>query len=120
MQYLRFLLPQLSFALLLAATDPSGCGSSTVIPYITVAQVEQRLMSRQWPAPPPGARIEGFAVFEIEVSSKGFVVCMNRVGGHPFLLSALEPTVRAWKFRPGDVFRGLIPVRYSSAGYQLL
>ncbi len=103
------------------AADPSDCTSSTSsIPYITVSQVEQRLIRQKWPDPPPGARLEGFAIFEVQVSSKGEIVCLNHIGGHPLLLKVLDGALRTWKFRPGSEFRGLVPIRYSSAGYQLL
>lgn len=120
MRYLLFLLLLPIFSLPNGAA-PVGCTSSTsTIPYITVSQLELRLLAQKWPEPPPGARLEGFAIFEVQVSAKGEVVCMNRVGGHPLLLSTLESAVWAWRFRPGNEFRGLIPVRYSSAGFRLL
>jgi hypothetical protein len=121
MGLLRAFVVTLVVVLSAGAVDPGGCTSSTsTIPYITVSQLEQRLIGKRWPEPPPGARLEGFAIFEIQVSSQGEIACLNRVGGHPLLLKALDGVLRTWKFRPGSEFRGLVPVRYSSAGYELL
>lgn len=121
MRYFALLSAMALFISIAGGAGPTACISSTsTIPYITVSQLEQRLLQPKWPEPPPGARLEGIAIFEIEVSAKGEVLCMNRLGGHPLLLSILEPVVQTWRFRAGGRVRGLIPVRYSSAGFQLL
>jgi hypothetical protein len=94
--------------------------SADASPHVAIADVRARLMESSWPTPPPGARIEGYAVFQIRVSVDGRVSCASSVGGHPFLLSVLTPRVHAWKFRPGPSFVGIVVIRYSSVGFELL
>ena len=109
--------------LFLAVTLQSypDCGSATSsIPHLTIAEIKARLIAAPWPGSPPGARIEGYAVFQVKVSSVGKVDCVASVGGHPLLLSLLTPALRTWKFRQGTPFIGVVAVRYSSEGFQLL
>jgi len=88
--------------------------------HVSIAQVHERLLSLSWPKQPPGARIEGYAVFQISVSVEGKVDCVSPIGGHPLLLSHLSPAIKVWSFRSRMPFLGLVAVRYTSKGFQLL
>jgi len=95
--------------------------------YISIAEVHERVVSLSWPDPPPGARIEGNAVFQIKVALSGKVCSIESVGGHRLLLAVLTPEIKKWKFRPEMPFVGLVAVRYAgdprfpeSKGYQFL
>jgi hypothetical protein len=88
--------------------------------HVSIAQVHERLIKSPWPLPPKGAKIEGYAIFQISVSTKGTIDCINSIGGHPLLLSQLNPIIKHWTFRTGLPFLGVIVVRYASEGYRLL
>jgi len=100
--------------------DEKDCAASASYPHISVSQADERIIERKWPSPPPGTRIEGYAVFQVTVSNDGVVDCIKPVGGHPMLLSILKPAVAAWKFKSKEAFVALIAIRYSSEGYKLL
>jgi len=114
------------FVIVVMGTMPFGaisdCGdSSNRNLHISITQVHERLVNLSWPKEPAGARIEGYAVFQISVSTQGNVSCVNPIGGHPLLLSHLSPAIHVWTFRSGMPFLGLVAVRYgSSEGFQLL
>jgi hypothetical protein len=99
---------------------PDCTGSADTLNHVTVAAVTTRLIKPIWPPPPPGARVEGYAVFQVRVSAEGKVACISSVGGQTLLLSVLKGSVQSWRFRPGPPFVGLVAIRYSSMGYQLL
>jgi hypothetical protein len=83
--------------------------------HISIAQVHERLVSLSWPKPPPGARIEGYAIFQVGVTTEGKVNCISPIGGHPLLLSHLASAIAGWKFRSQMPFLGIIVVRFSSS-----
>ena len=99
---------------------PKACSSAGSLPRLSVAGTAGQLAAKTWPAPPPGARIEGYAVFEVIVSPDGTPCCIKAIAGHPLLLSVLVPTIEHWSFKSDTPFVGVIVVRYSSSGFQLL
>ena len=100
---------------------PKNCSCSVgSLPRFSVAETAGQLAAKTWPAPPPGARIEGYAVFEVIVSRDGTPCCIKAIAGHPLLLSVLVPAIEHWSFKSGTPFVGVIVVRYSSSGFQLL
>lgn len=101
-----------------APTNPCSC-TADALPRLSVAETTRRLVYKSWPPPPPGARIQGNAVFEVIVSSDGKVCCVKAIRGHPLLLSGLVPALQRWRFRPGKSFIGVIVTRYSSEGYRV-
>jgi hypothetical protein len=102
-----------------AASSACSCSTGS-LPRFSVAETVRELATKKWPGPPPGARIEGYALFEIVVSPAGKVCCVTAVVGHPLLVSALMPMIEQWSFKSGRAFIGVIATRYSSSGYQLL
>ena len=117
---MKLLILVLAMPLVITQASPDCEGLTPIADRPSVAALERRLIEPIWPDPPPGARIEGYAIFEVTVSRHGSVGCVGRGGGHPFLMSVLEPAIRSWKFRPGRSFVGLVPIRYTAAGYRLL
>jgi hypothetical protein len=106
-------------ASLSGATAPCTC-SKGVLPPFSVADTAHRLDAHPQPARPPGARIEGYTVLEVIVAADGRRCCVSAPMGHPLLVLPLATAIRRWCFKPGAPFIGVIVVRYSSSGYQLL
>ncbi len=102
-----------------AGTVPCDCPGEPR-PRLSVGETAARLSTTRWPAPPPGARIEGYAVFEAVVSPDGAICCISAVAGHPLLVSTLGSVIRGWSFKPGKAFIGVVVVRYSSSGFQIM
>jgi hypothetical protein len=118
-----FLLASIVWTVVATAQAPqNNCTISTSgVAHLTIAELRDRLVAPpSWPAPPPGARVEGYAVFQVKVSARGQVSCVVPINGHPLLASVLKPKIERWQFRPGRAFVGIIVVRYSSKGYELL
>ena len=102
-----------------ATTQPCSC-STAALPRLPADETARKVVYKTWPSPPPGARIEGSALFEVVVSADGKVCCLTALSGHPLLLNSLVPAIRQWRFTPGKSFVGLIGTRYSSAGYEIV
>jgi hypothetical protein len=117
---LMFLITSMVPTVVLAQSYKDCKISTSGIAHLTIAELRARLVAPTWPALPPGARIEGYAVFQVKVSSQGQVSCVVPINGHPLLVSVLRPKIEGWKFRPGSSFVGVIVVRCSSEGFQLL
>ncbi len=101
-------------------SEAQDCASNVLAPHLTVSETDQRILHRVWPSPPSGASMEGYAIIEIKVSSDGALCKLHRIGGHPMILGSVEQVLKRWTFRKGEAFIGLIVVRYSAAGYELL
>lgn len=93
--------------------------------FISVAQVNEQLVSRSWPELPMilrQARMIAYAIFQIKVSPSGEVCYIEFIGGNSVILKPLlAPEIKKWKFRSNRPFWGLVVIRYESGrGFQLL
>jgi hypothetical protein len=97
-----------------------ACESEYLLPHTSVAETVKRLAEQKWPSAPVGANLSGYAVIEVNVSSDGHVCALKRIGGHPLVVGAVEQAVKTWTFSGGKAFVGVLVIRYSAGGYQLL
>jgi len=89
--------------------------------YISIAEIQERIVSLSWPKSPSLAEIVGTAVFQIKVSTSGEVCSIESIGGQTIVLAMLKPEVKKWKFRPDRPFWGIVAIRYTtSRGFRFL
>lgn len=89
-------------------------------PSVEPEVVKERLISLEWPGPPPGAKLEGVATLKVTVSSQGDVICVTPVQGHRLLLAGLTKSLYRWLFVKDAPFVGTVAIQYASEGYRLL
>jgi outer membrane biosynthesis protein TonB len=97
------------------------CDSSTVrLPPSGVKGLLQKIEPIRPPCCAHVLNVQGIAVLEIALDSKGNVTCGRVVSGHPIMISSILDSVSRWKFRPyisrgrPSSFCGRIGLRYQA------